>query len=42
MSDSLELNGRRALVTGGTQEIGATVVARLREAAIGSSTGAPP
>jgi NAD(P)-dependent dehydrogenase (short-subunit alcohol dehydrogenase family) len=32
MSDDLELNGRRALVTGGTQGIGAAVVARLREA----------
>lgn len=32
MSDGLELNGRRALVTGGTQGIGAAVVARLREA----------
>ena len=32
MSDDLELNGRRVLVTGGTQGIGAAVVARLREA----------
>ena len=32
MSDGLELNGRRALVTGGTQGIGEAVVARLREA----------
>ncbi len=32
MSDGLELDGRRALVTGGTQGIGAAVVARLREA----------
>src|SRR5260221_3643424 len=32
MSNGLELNGRRALVTGGTQGIGAAVVARLREA----------
>src|SRR6266699_2548530 len=32
MSDDLELNGRRALVTGGTQGIGEAVVARLREA----------
>jgi NAD(P)-dependent dehydrogenase (short-subunit alcohol dehydrogenase family) len=31
MSDDLELNGRRALVTGGTQGIGEAVVARLRE-----------
>jgi len=31
MSDGLELDGRRALVTGGTQGIGAAVVARLRE-----------
>jgi NAD(P)-dependent dehydrogenase (short-subunit alcohol dehydrogenase family) len=42
MSDSLELNGRRALVTGGTQGIGAAVVARLRGAAIGFSIGVPP
>lgn len=34
MSDSLELNGRRALVTGGTQGIGEAVVARLREAGV--------
>ena len=32
MSDYLQLNGRRALVTGGTQGIGAAVVARLRAA----------
>ena len=32
MSDGPELAGRRALVTGGTQGIGAAVVARLREA----------
>jgi NAD(P)-dependent dehydrogenase (short-subunit alcohol dehydrogenase family) len=31
MRDNLELNGRRALVTGGTQGIGEAVVARLRE-----------
>src|SRR6266487_5538619 len=31
MSDDLALKGRRALVTGGTQGIGAAVVARLRE-----------
>src|SRR2546422_11540089 len=31
MSDGLELDGRRALVTGGTQGIGAAVVARLSE-----------
>ena len=30
MSENLELNGRRALVTGGTQEIGEAVVVRLR------------
>ena len=34
MSDDLELNGRRALVTGGTQGIGEAVVARLREAGV--------
>jgi NAD(P)-dependent dehydrogenase (short-subunit alcohol dehydrogenase family) len=34
MNDSLELNGRRALVTGGTQGIGQAVVARLREASV--------
>jgi hypothetical protein len=34
MSDKLELNGQRALVTGGTQGIGAAVVARLREAGV--------
>src|SRR5882724_4604619 len=34
MSDGLELNGRRALVTGGTQGIGEAVVARLREAGV--------
>ena len=32
MSGDLELNGRRALVTGGTKGVGAAVVARLREA----------
>src|SRR2546425_10119811 len=32
MSDDLELTGRRALVTGGTQGIGQAVVSRLREA----------
>src|SRR3989449_575379 len=32
MSDNLELNGRRALVTGGTKGIGEAVAARLREA----------
>ncbi len=31
MSDPLELDGRRALVTAGTKGIGAAVVARLRE-----------
>src|SRR5437867_32538 len=31
MSDDLAVKGRRALVTGGTQGIGAAVVARLRE-----------
>jgi NAD(P)-dependent dehydrogenase (short-subunit alcohol dehydrogenase family) len=30
--ENLELNGRQALVTGGTQGIGEAVVARLREA----------
>ena len=34
MSDSLELKGRRAFVTGGTQGIGQAVVARLREAGV--------
>jgi NAD(P)-dependent dehydrogenase (short-subunit alcohol dehydrogenase family) len=34
MNDTLELNGRRALVTGGTQGIGQAVVARLREAGV--------
>jgi NAD(P)-dependent dehydrogenase (short-subunit alcohol dehydrogenase family) len=34
MSEDLELTGRRALVTGGTQGIGAAVVARLREAGV--------
>ena len=34
MSDDLELKGRRALVTGGTQGIGEAVVARLREAGV--------
>src|SRR5882672_476458 len=32
VSDTLELNGRRALVTGGTKGIGAAVAARLSEA----------
>lgn len=32
MSDALELDGRRALVTGGTKGIGEAVAARLREA----------
>ncbi|MGH7745804.1 MAG: short-chain dehydrogenase, partial [Candidatus Dormibacteria bacterium] len=32
MSESLELDGRRALVTGGTKGIGAAVVTRLRDA----------
>jgi NAD(P)-dependent dehydrogenase (short-subunit alcohol dehydrogenase family) len=32
MSETLELAGRKALVTGGTKGIGAAVVARLREA----------
>src|SRR5258708_24851521 len=32
MSDNLQFNGRRALVTGGTQGIGKAVVARLLEA----------
>ena len=32
MSDSLELNGRRALVTGGTKGVGEAVVAALRAA----------
>src|SRR5262245_59769716 len=31
MSDDAELEGRRALVTGGTQGIGQAVAARLRE-----------
>ena len=31
MSDNLELDGRRALVTGGTKGIGEAVAARLRE-----------
>ena len=34
MSDDLELNGRRALVTGGTEGIGEAVVARLRETGV--------
>jgi NAD(P)-dependent dehydrogenase (short-subunit alcohol dehydrogenase family) len=34
MRENLELNGRRALVTGGTQGIGEAVVARLREAGV--------
>src|SRR5713226_9212099 len=32
MNDHLELDGRRALVTGGTKGIGEAVAARLREA----------
>ena len=32
MSDSLELNGRRALVTGGTKGVGEAVVTALRDA----------
>ncbi len=34
MNGSLESNGRRALVTGGTQGIGEAVVARLREVGV--------
>lgn len=34
MSDYLELHGRRALVTGGTQGIGKAVATRLREAGV--------
>jgi NAD(P)-dependent dehydrogenase (short-subunit alcohol dehydrogenase family) len=34
MSFDLELNGRRALVTGGTKGIGAAVVAILRDAGV--------
>ena len=34
MNDGLGLDGRRALVTGGTQGIGAAVVARLRESGV--------
>ncbi len=34
MNDGVELTGRRALVTGGTQGIGQAVVARLREAGV--------
>lgn len=34
MSGDLELNGRRALVTGGTKGVGEAVVARLREAGV--------
>jgi NAD(P)-dependent dehydrogenase (short-subunit alcohol dehydrogenase family) len=34
VSDDLELNGRRALVTGGTEGIGEAVVARLREVGV--------
>jgi NAD(P)-dependent dehydrogenase (short-subunit alcohol dehydrogenase family) len=40
MSDDLELNGRRALVTGGTQGIGEAVLARLREAEVNVLTTA--
>ena len=32
MSDDPELEGRRALVTGGTKGVGEAVVARLRDA----------
>ena len=35
MNDYLELTGRRALVTGGTQGIGEAVVARLRSLSFG-------
>ena len=42
MAAARELDGLRALVTGGTQGIGASVVARLREAgAQGPPTPAP-
>ena len=34
MSGDLQLNGRRALVTGGTKGVGEAVVARLREAGV--------
>jgi len=34
MSDDLELTGRRALVTGGTQGIGQALVSRSREAGV--------
>src|ERR1700704_3663167 len=34
MSDDLGLNGRRALVTGGTEGIGEAVVTRLRETGV--------
>ena len=34
MNDGLDLTGRRALVTGGTQGIGQAVVSRLREAGV--------
>jgi NAD(P)-dependent dehydrogenase (short-subunit alcohol dehydrogenase family) len=39
VSEDLELRGRRALVTGGTQGIGEAVVARLREAGVRVLTG---
>jgi NAD(P)-dependent dehydrogenase (short-subunit alcohol dehydrogenase family) len=34
VSDDLELTGRRALVTGGTQGIGQALVSRSREAGV--------
>jgi NAD(P)-dependent dehydrogenase (short-subunit alcohol dehydrogenase family) len=37
MSNYLELEGKRALVTGGTKGVGAAVVAALREAGAGCS-----
>ena len=40
MSGDLELNGRRALVTGGTKGVGEAVVARLREAGVNVLTTA--
>jgi hypothetical protein len=40
MSDNLELDGRRALVTGGTKGIGEAGAARLREA--GATSSPPP
>ena len=41
MSNHLELDGRRALVTGGTQGIGHAVATRLREAGATVLTGRP-